>query len=149
MAQEGKEIVQALVERFPVCVTYIPVNAEVDFHALDAISSATDSYEIQPDRGLDPETEVTHAQTVAQGRPVAILIPGRAFDAIGTRHGKGAGWYDRFLAACPPDWIRIGLCTDKEFSTEPLVRQPWDEPMDYVVVQTNDGYTLYTTGARS
>ena len=38
-----------------------------------------------------------------------ILIPGMAFDAACHRLGRGRGYYDRFLAACP-NVHKIGVC---------------------------------------
>jgi len=123
----------------------------VDFYTFCTIPETTTIYEIKPDTSLDPREVVAHAIETVQGRIAAILIPGRRFDASGTRHGKGAGWYDRFLAQVPASWTRIGFCFDDQFSDEPLVRESWDEPMDYVVVVPRDGRdpVLYTTGARN
>ena len=148
MAQEGKEIVQALIERFPVCITYVPVRDEVDFRTF---CSTADAYEIRPQASLDPRAESLLAIETTQERAVAVLVPGRTFDATGTRHGKGAGWYDRFLSQVPASWTRIGFCFEDQFSQEPLMRQPWDEPMDYVVVvpRADGSPALYETGARS
>ena len=110
-----------------------------------------DLYEIQPRASLDPTKEVARATEIAQKRMVAILVPGRRFDTTGTRHGKGAGWYDRFLEQVPPSWTRIGFCFDDQFSKEPLARQPWDEPMDYVVVvpRSDGAPVLHETEART
>nr|WP_262908877.1 5-formyltetrahydrofolate cyclo-ligase [Hymenobacter translucens] len=39
----------------------------------------------------------------------AVLVPLLAFDEVGHRVGYGKGFYDRFLAWCRPDVLRIGL----------------------------------------
>ena len=39
----------------------------------------------------------------------SILIPLLAFDQKGNRVGYGGGFYDRFLAQCRPDCLKIGL----------------------------------------
>ncbi|WP_138992999.1 5-formyltetrahydrofolate cyclo-ligase [Larkinella sp. C7] len=38
-----------------------------------------------------------------------ILVPLLAFDQTGNRVGYGGGFYDRFLAQCRPDCLKIGL----------------------------------------
>lgn len=38
-----------------------------------------------------------------------VLVPLLAFDEKGNRVGYGKGFYDRFLAECRPDVIKIGL----------------------------------------
>ncbi|NBA88114.1 5-formyltetrahydrofolate cyclo-ligase [Emticicia sp. CRIBPO] len=38
-----------------------------------------------------------------------ILIPLLIFDKSGQRVGYGKGFYDRFLAACPPEVTKVGL----------------------------------------
>ncbi len=39
----------------------------------------------------------------------AVLVPLLAFDRQGHRLGYGRGFYDRFLKACRPDCLKIGL----------------------------------------
>lgn len=39
----------------------------------------------------------------------AVLVPLLAFDKLGHRLGYGRGFYDRFLAGCRPDCLKIGL----------------------------------------
>ncbi len=58
----------------------------------------------------------------------AVLVPLLAFDEAGHRVGYGKGFYDRFLALCRPDVLRIGLAltgpsptiTDVFAADEPL-----------------------------
>src|SRR5690606_20730654 len=39
----------------------------------------------------------------------AVLVPLLAFDTDGNRVGYGKGFYDRFLAQCRPESLKIGL----------------------------------------
>jgi 5-formyltetrahydrofolate cyclo-ligase len=39
-----------------------------------------------------------------------VFVPCLIFDQGGTRVGYGKGFYDRFLATCRPDVIKIGMC---------------------------------------
>ena len=38
-----------------------------------------------------------------------VFVPLRAFDVFGNRIGYGKGFYDKFLAECKPETIKIGL----------------------------------------
>ena len=76
---------------------------------------------------------------------VALLIPGTAFDEHGTRHGRGYGWYDRFLSSVPREWVRIGVAPLGTFSTTVLTREKWDEPMDWILAETASGFEYYRT----
>lgn len=144
MAQERK--VEELLARYRAFITYVPLRTEVPFRDYLDIPPAT--YEIAPRASLDPEAEIVAAIHAVGTEPTAILIPGRAFDATGTRHGQGGGWYDRFLAKAPTNWYRIGFCYDHQFSEAPLTRQSWDQVMDAVCVVRGGTLAVYETKAR-
>ena len=38
-----------------------------------------------------------------------VFVPLLAFDVVGNRVGYGKGFYDKFLAACRPETVKIGL----------------------------------------
>lgn len=75
-----------------------------------------------------------------------ILIPGTQFDKYGTRYGKGVGWYDRFLSKVPGTWLRIGIAHKSQISNTQLVRQGWDEPVDWIIVHNNNLWEIYKIG---
>jgi len=54
-------------------------------------------------------SEPAHGTRVEPGRIDMVLAPLLAFDAHGHRAGYGKGFYDRFLAQCRPDCMKIGL----------------------------------------
>lgn len=58
-----------------------------------------------------------------------VLVPGLAFDWAGRRLGRGAGFYDRFLAALPRRCLRLGVCSLAQVLTD-LPAEPHDEPVD-------------------
>lgn len=53
-----------------------------------------------------------------------VFVPLLAFDALGNRVGYGKGFYDKFLAECKPETIKIGLSF---FESEPLISDLFDE----------------------
>jgi 5-formyltetrahydrofolate cyclo-ligase len=105
-------------------------------------------YGIAPDARLDPAQEATIACERVGTLRTAVLLPGTQFDASGTRHGRGGGWYDRFLAQVPEEWIRIGVALPEQFSQTALTRQSWDQPVDYVCVIAGKEITWHATHAR-
>lgn len=61
-----------------------------------------------------------------------VFIPLLAFDKLGNRAGYGKGFYDRFLANCKPQTIKIGLSF---FEAEPIIEDIMeaDVKLDYCV----------------
>lgn len=61
-----------------------------------------------------------------------VLVPLLCFDMHGNRVGYGMGYYDRFLASCREDVIKVGLSYfDPEESIED--QADFDIPLDYCV----------------
>ena len=65
-----------------------------------------------------------------------VFIPLLAFDAQGNRLGYGKGFYDRFLAQCRPDVIKIGL-SFFEPETKALPNTAMDIALNYCVTPQN------------
>lgn len=61
-----------------------------------------------------------------------VIAPGVAFDKKGNRLGRGAGYYDRFLARVPKKVSKIGLAFDFQILTA-LPRNCHDLPVDKVL----------------
>ena len=140
MAQEGEVALARLLSSYQAFITYQPLRTEVVFDFIELPAHALVET-IPPRAALDPTNEASRLMALVGERPTALLIPGRRFDASGTRHGQGGGWYDRFLALVPRTWLRVGMCYDDQLSPTPLARESWDQAMDYVVVvnrQTRD-----------
>ena len=54
----------------------------------------------------------SHGEAVSSSELDLVIVPGLAFDKHHNRLGRGAGFYDRFLAALPEDTPSFGLAFD-------------------------------------
>lgn len=61
----------------------------------------------------------------------AVLVPLLGFDRKGNRIGYGKGFYDRFLAGCRPDCLKIGLSFFEAVDSLPV--EPTDIPLDFCI----------------
>lgn len=118
----------------PLCenvISYVPFGEEPDpspFFSSPRIIISKDRYE-DPIKKAEDVTAF-----LEQSRDVCVLVPGKQFDVAGTRHGRGGGWYDRFLSHIPKAWVRIGIASKKQFSKTALKREAWDEPVHWVCI---------------
>ncbi|MET4105742.1 5-formyltetrahydrofolate cyclo-ligase [Hymenobacter sp. UYP22] len=67
--------------------------------------------------------EPTEASEVQPEQLDAVLIPLLAFDEGGHRVGYGKGFYDRFLAQCRPNALRIGVSLEPPV---PRITDAWE-----------------------
>jgi 5-formyltetrahydrofolate cyclo-ligase len=92
----------------------------VQFPHIQVVSSKTDfenntlsHYELNPNTKLIQNTwgitEPINSVQVSDNQLDMILIPLLCFDESGYRVGYGKGFYDRFLANCRADTLKIGL----------------------------------------
>lgn len=65
-------------------------------------------------------------------QPDLILVPGLAFTAEGSRLGRGAGYYDRFLSTIPASTFKVGICFEFQRIAE-IPQESHDVKMDAVV----------------
>lgn len=71
--------------------------------------------------------------------PVAVLVPGLAFTANGSRLGRGRGYYDRFLTKMSESgtrFISIGVCAQRQIREE-IPTDEKDAGVDIVVTDKN------------
>lgn len=101
---------------------------------------------VPPEKELVPH-ELAEKFKMQHQEDVVVLVPGRKFDKTGTRHGRGMGWYDRFLAETPKHWIRVGVLSP-DLLHETLARKSWDEPVDYLLIVSGDESQVIETHAR-
>ena len=93
-----------------------------------------------------PEPDPLRSEQIAAQDLDVVLLPLLAFDKMGYRVGYGGGFYDRFLAECKPDIIKIGLSIFDPISKIEDINA-FDIPMDLCITPTQvwrwqDGNTL-------
>lgn len=142
---------QSLLETHPFRLSYSALKDEQDPNKIPILSKVQiENVFLVPKIPLtDP---IALAKTLSKTLITSkthILIPGQVFDLTGTRHGRGNGWYDRFLAHLAKDVPRIGIVPEGRLSTELLIRQTWDEPMDWLLYQTPKTWLMHKTNART
>ena len=90
----------------------------------------------------EPEGVSLPAESLAGAR--LILVPALSIDTMGTRLGRGGGWYDRALVNRTDGALVVGICWEEELVTDPLPHLPHDLPVDAVLTPT--GFTLTAAG---
>lgn len=133
-------------------VAYVPMGGEPDWeNARLPLPADAQLLRIPTDKHTDPFAYAAECTERFGGSTVAVFIPGRLFDCAGTRHGRGGGWYDRFLSRVPKEWVRIGVADSAHVSREPLSREEWDEPMDWILAHdaANGTWKARETRART
>lgn len=146
------EMLNAAVSLARGIIVYTPIESEPDWEqaGLTLLPDA-DIVRLPADKHADAFAYAEEMTGRFKGKIVAIFVPGRLFDCGGTRHGRGGGWYDRFLSRVPKDWVRIGVADATHVSRETIHRQTWDEPMDWILAHdaTSGAWKAHETKARS
>lgn len=132
-------------------VSYQSLPDEIDPHDIPFLGYIFDQcrvYKVPKDTKEDPFAYAGYITHEISSLACGILIPGSRFDSFGTRYGRGRGWFDRFLSAIPYEWTRIGVTDSSRLSTQMLSRQPWDEPVDWIIVRDDSKWRVLQTSAR-
>lgn len=98
-------IFERLWVEYPNITTVVP---RVNF-TTGEMESLVFGHETETVRNAWDIHEPTHNEYVLTREIDVVLVPGLAFDRAGHRVGFGKGFYDRFLAKCRPDCLKIGL----------------------------------------
>src|SRR3989338_4417869 len=100
-----------MLENIHNCITYRPLAGEIDPFTIPYLQDHVfeDIYRLPSGTDTSPVEIAGEAMNQFPKESVCILIPGTRFDSAGTRHGRGNGWFDRFLAEVPESWMRIGV----------------------------------------
>lgn len=98
-------IFEKVWREFPTIKTVVP---RVDFQ-----SNEIENLIYTPETALDQNQwhihEPTHDETIEPLEIDVVIVPLLAFDKTGFRVGYGKGFYDKFLAKCRPDCLKIGV----------------------------------------
>lgn len=131
-----KEILSA----YKATVIFEPLSSEVDYSDSPLpVHIFKKTFKLPSDKNSDPFVFAAECIEKFKEEKVCVLVPGQAFDIYGTRHGRGLGWYDRFLSRTPKNWLRIGVTDSSKFSKEKLDKKPWDEQMNWILVKDSEG----------
>ncbi|AKD02649.1 5-formyltetrahydrofolate cyclo-ligase [Pontibacter korlensis] len=122
-------IIERLRQEHPGVRVVVPVT-DVEQNILTHHHLTDEAVLVENNWGI-PEPQ--NAQIIHAREVDVVLVPLLAFDREGHRVGYGKGFYDRFLADCRPNVLKIGL------SLEPPVERiddpnPYDVPLDAVVM---------------
>ena len=135
---------QKVVSECAGSVFYMPTKSEVDYNNSSfPLKIPKDNLIIPKDRNSNPFEWVDNCIAKFKNNPICIFIPGTKFDTYGTRYGKGSGWYDRFLSKIPANWLKVGIIDSTKFSYSKLIRQKWDEPVNWIIVKNNTSWKVY------
>ena len=141
---------QDTVSRREAAIVYDPRDDEIDLADPSFPLRLPLNRIILPfDKNSDPFAWSLKCAVEFAGLDACLFIPGKRFDLAGTRHGRGGGWYDRFLSKIPSSWLRIGVAPMFDISPTPLKREAWDEPVDWVLAVDGHNWTVFETKARN
>jgi 5-formyltetrahydrofolate cyclo-ligase len=75
----------------------------------------------------EPESGIEIATNILD----VIFVPLLAFNRLGHRIGYGKGFYDRFLAQCRPESVKVGMSFFE--AEEKFIHENMDFPLDYCI----------------
>ncbi|MDH5505125.1 MAG: 5-formyltetrahydrofolate cyclo-ligase [Acidimicrobiia bacterium] len=149
----GQDLIRSGVEAFlgsltdPVVLTYAAMPGEPDVVAVRGagrllltrtpktgpltVHAATSTMETHRWGYRQP---VEGSVEIDPGEIDVVLVPGALFDREGDRLGHGRGYYDRLLASCRSDVLKVGITTVNAL-VERLPVEPHDIPMTHLATE--------------
>ena len=127
-------LISALLDRdHPVIVPRLGAGLDLGWSAVDDLDALvemprTHSGGIRPREPAEAAKgpELLHEADL-------VVLPALAVDHLGTRLGRGGGWYDRALLHRRGQVSLLAVCWPWEISTTVLPSEPHDIPVDTVV----------------
>jgi len=143
------EELEGKISRCAGSVLYTPAKSETDYNDPSfPFKIPRDRILIPTDKDSNPFEWATRCIHKFKNDSVCVFVPGTRFDRYGTRHGRGVGWYDRFFSKIPPHWLRIGVIDSKQLQHTRLMRQEWDEAVDWIIVWNDFSWSTYKAPSR-
>lgn len=102
---DTRPIFEKIWRDFPDIETLVP---RVNFQ-INEIENLKFSIETETEKNAWHIFEPTHDERVETEKIDLVLVPLLCFDRNGRRVGYGKGFYDKFLAKCREDCLKIGL----------------------------------------
>ena len=139
------------IKKHNVCILYKPILDEINYEKQALPFEIPKNCLVLPnDKNSDPFEWADFCKKKFIKTNPYVLIPGKKFDLYGTRHGRGYGWYDRFLSKIPKNWPRIGVADISKIHPKKLIKKSWDEPVDWIMIFnfSNASWKFHETHAR-
>ena len=127
------EIDVSLIERFcswrnPDCTFYYPTISEASNTMMAAASTESGIFLENKYGILEPQSDLT----ILPKNIDMVFVPLLSFDENGYRVGYGKGHYDKFLANCREDIVKVGF-SFFEAQAELIEKNDFDIPLSYCV----------------
>lgn len=138
-----------LIATYNGVILYTPLPDEIDYtQSLFPIDLPPNQIVLPVNKKEDPFIWANKCTEYFKKGIPYVLVPGTRFDIYGTRHGRGEGWYDRFLSKVPTAWLKVGITDAPRLSLEQLPRQAWDQPVDFIIAYSKNSWDIYKTISR-
>ncbi|MEK7669004.1 MAG: 5-formyltetrahydrofolate cyclo-ligase [Patescibacteria group bacterium] len=142
--------IKQIISKYDSFILYKPLSDEVDYNNLSfPLKFFSENIMLPSNKNSNPLLWATKCISKYKNSNPCVLVPGTRFDIYGTRHGRGKGWYDRFLSKIPKKWFRVGITHASKFSLFPISFQEWDEQVDLVITHDGFHWMVYETSARN
>ncbi len=85
----------------------------------------------------EPRTTIELTST----KDCLMIVPALSLDSLGTRLGRGGGFYDRYLAR-NSNIFKIAIVPQACFATEPIPSEQHDIKVNLIIVLAENSYRL-------